>query len=146
MAYFVRLTFVPATSFKMPDGSTTDPEVTIINETTNDYAFPNLTDKIETIYRDIISPYQIESINYTPESVTVDVIVDSFDDIEILRSQVDYDINEGVGWDNNEDFILDADSTLFFSPDIDEDVNIMYIPLFASIYVYRDSGNEWVLI
>lgn len=146
MVYLVRLTFVPATSFKIPDGSTTDPEITIINETTNDYAFPSLTNKIETIYQDIFSPYQIENIDYTPESVIIDVIVDSLDDIDLLKSQVNYDVNEGVGWDNNNNFILDNDSTLFFSPDIDEDVAILYIPLFAGLDIYKDSGNEWVLI
>lgn len=139
-AYLVILTFVPATSVMNPDGSTDEPLITIYNEE-GGYAFPIMTHKIASIYKNILAPYQNYEIVYAAEKVTIYVLVSNRNEIDPLVDQVNYDVAEGDGWG---DLILDDETLTYYHPNLEGYGGILYVPLLQDVEILkRGKDGKW---
>ena len=143
--YLVLLTFVPAISITDETGSSDDPIITIYADPENQrYAFPLLTSKIASIYRNILSPFIHWEMEYSPEKVVILVPISNLDDIDRLRDQTNYDVTEGEGWG---DLSLDDESLTFYNPDLVGSGAILYIPFLDDVEILKqDQDGNWNFI
>ena len=138
--FLVELTFVPATSVTDLDGSSDEPTITIYADDEN-YAFPLLTDKIASIYRNILLPFLNWEMIYSPEKVIILVPISDLNDIDILRDQTNFDVTEGEEWG---DLTLDDETRIFFDPDLVDGGDILYIPYLDDIRIFKKGKTgQW---
>lgn len=140
--YLVRLTFVPATSTENVDGSMDDPIITIYADPDNtQYAFPLLTERIASIYNNILSSFIHWEMEYSPNKVVILVPISDLGDVDILRDQSNFDVSEGEGWG---DLSLDDESLTFYNPDLEGNGEILYIPFLDDVEVLKkDQDGNW---
>lgn len=140
--YLVRLTFVPATSTEDVDGSSDDPIITIYADAEHtQYAFPILTDRIASIYKNILSPFIHWEMEYSPEKVVISVPISDLDDVDVLRDQTNFDVTEGEGWG---DLSLDDESLIFYDPNLEGSGEILYVPFLDDVEILKhDQDGNW---
>lgn len=141
--YLVLLTFVPAISVTDETGSSDDPIITIYADPQNRrYAFPLLTDRIASIYKNILRPFIHWEMEYSPEKVVILVPVSDLNQVDQLRDQTNFDVTEGEGWG---DLNLDDESLTFYDPDLEGSGEILYVPFLDDVEILKqDQDGNWV--